>query len=217
MNAAGTPVQAAAAGKVVVAGNDLDAVYGVKPDFYGNLVVQELDQRFQGQPVYVLYGHLQEVIAERGQHLLPGDVLGLVGMSGVAIGHHLHLEVRLGANTYDSTRNPVLWLKPDPGQGVIAGLVLDADGEPVLETPVTFFRAEEPAKWWRQVQTYGRGDAFTPGVTVNPDDQLEENFALGSVPAGDYLVKANINGRDYVRPVTVQPQGIGFVLITPED
>jgi murein DD-endopeptidase MepM/ murein hydrolase activator NlpD len=63
MNPVGTPVLAAAAGKVVVAGNDLETVYGAKPDFYGNLVIQELDQRFNGEPVYVLYGHLSEVVA----------------------------------------------------------------------------------------------------------------------------------------------------------
>ncbi|MGD2207228.1 MAG: hypothetical protein PVH17_10640, partial [Anaerolineae bacterium] len=58
MNPADTPVLAAGAGTVVVAGNDRETVYGLKPDFYGNLVIQELDQRFNGQAVYVLYGHL---------------------------------------------------------------------------------------------------------------------------------------------------------------
>ena len=65
---------------VVVAGNDLETIYGKKPNFYGNLVVQELDHTFQGQPVYVLYGHLSQVNVEVGQHLQPGDVLGRVGM-----------------------------------------------------------------------------------------------------------------------------------------
>jgi len=92
VNPVGTPVLAAAAGRVVVAGTDLEDVYGLKPDFYGNLVVQELDEPFEGQPVYVLYGHLSEVLVAVGQHLDPGEVLGLVGMTGVAIGNHLHLE-----------------------------------------------------------------------------------------------------------------------------
>ena len=204
VNPAGTPVLAAAAGRVVVAGTDLEEVYGLKPDFYGNLVVQELDEPFEGQPVYVLYGHLSEVLVTVGQHLEPGDVLGLVGMTGVAIGNHLHLEVRLGRNDYEHTRNPLLWLRPEPGQGVIAGLLTDAQERPVAETPVTFFRAAEPGKWWRQIQTYANEG-------VNPDPQLGENFALSYVPAGDYLVKAKVGGKTCVQPVTVQAGQIAFV------
>jgi murein DD-endopeptidase MepM/ murein hydrolase activator NlpD len=210
MNPAGTPVLAAAAGTVIVAGNDLETAYGLKPDFYGNLVIQELDQRFQDQPVYLLYGHFSELNVQAGQHIEPGDVIGFVGMTGVAIGNHLHLEVRLGTNRYESTRNPILWLRPEPGQGAIAGLVVDQQGVPVPEVPVTFFRAAEPSKWWRQVQTYANDG-------VNADDQLGENFALGYVPAGDYLVKVKIGDRSYVRPVSVPVGDIGFVLIAAEE
>jgi murein DD-endopeptidase MepM/ murein hydrolase activator NlpD len=210
VNPAGTPVLAAAAGTVIVAGNDLEIAYGLKPDFYGNLVIQELDQRFQDQPVYVLYGHLLEVMAEVGQHVEPGEVVGLVGMTGVAIGNHLHLEVRLGANEYQATRNPVLWLRPDPGQGIIAGSVLDAQGQPLPETPVTFFRAAEPTKWWRQIHTYANRE-------VNGDDQLGESFALAYVPAGEYLVKVKIGEKSTVRPATVVAGQIEFVRIIVEE
>jgi murein DD-endopeptidase MepM/ murein hydrolase activator NlpD len=210
MNPAGTPVLAAAAGTIIVAGNDLETVYGLKPDFYGNLVIQELDQRFQGRPVYLIYGHLSQVTVAAGQHVEPGDVVGLVGMTGVAIGSHLHLEVRLDANDYENTRNPVLWLQPDSGEGVISGLILDAQGQPIPEIPVTFFRAAEPNKWWRQTQTYANEG-------VNADDQLGENFALAYVPAGDYLVKVKIGKKTYVRPAKVEPGGIAFVQITAED
>jgi murein DD-endopeptidase MepM/ murein hydrolase activator NlpD len=206
MNPAGTPALAAAAGTVIVAGNDLETAYGLKPDFYGNLVIEELDQRFEDQPVYLLYGHLSQVLVKEGQHLEPGDWVGLVGMTGVAIGNHLHLEVRLGAADYGSTRNPVLWLRPEPGQGVIAGLVLDTKGQPIPEIPVTFFRAAEPNKWWRQTQTYANEG-------VNSDDQLGENFALGYVPVGDYLVKVKIGEKSYVKPVTVQAGEIAFAQI----
>lgn len=209
MNPAGTPVLAAAAGTVIVAGDDLETVYGLKPDFYGKLVIQELDQRFQDRPVYLLYGHFSQVEVAVGQHLEPGDMVGLVGMTGVAIGNHLHLEVRFGANSYENTRNPVLWLRPEPDQGLIAGLVQDAQGQPIPETPVTFFRAAEPNKWWRQVQTYANEG-------VNADDQLGENFALGYVPAGEYLVKVKIGERSFVKPVVVQAGEIAFVEIVTE-
>ena len=206
MNPAGTPVLAAADGMVIVAGDDKATVYGLEPNFYGNLVIQELDQQFQGRPVYLLYGHMSHVNAQVGQHLDAGDVLGLVGMTGVAIGNHLHLEVRLDANTYQSTRNPALWLRPEPGQGAIAGQLVDAKGRPILETPVTFFRAAEPAKWWRQTQTYGQGD-------INGDDALAENFALPYVPAGEYIVKAKVGDKSYTQRVTVVPGEVAFVQI----
>lgn len=216
-NPVGTPVLAAAAGTVIVAGNDLETVYGVKPDFYGNLVIQELDQKYRDQPVYLLYGHLSEVQVQAGDWLDTGDVLGLVGMTGVAVGPHLHLEVREGTNEYESVRNPLLWLQPEAGEGIIAGLVADQSGQPVPEAPVTFFRAAEPSKWWRQTQTYDAEDIKAPGISLGIDPNLGENFVLGYVPAGDYLVKAKIGAKSYVQPATVEAGGIAFALIAPQE
>ena len=206
MNPAGTQIRAVAGGTVIVAGNDMETVYGLEPDFYGNLVIQELDRRFQGRPVYALYGHMSQVMVQTGQHVEPGDVVGLVGMTGVAVGNHLHLEVRLDRNDYASTRNPALWLRPETGQGIIAGLILDAQGRPIPEIPVTFFRASEPNKWWRQTQTYA-------ATEINADDQLGENFALAYVPAGDYLVKVQVGKKSFVKPVTVRAGDVAFVQI----
>jgi len=205
--AGGTPVAAPAPGTIAVAGNDSKIQYGARLDFYGNLVIVQLDQRFQGRAVYVLFAHLSEVVVQAGQHVETGDVVGLVGGTGAAFGAtHLHVEVRLGDNLYENTRNPVLWLKPQPGCGLIAGLVLDAGGKPVPTVPVSFFRASEPGKWWREILTYAKQE-------VNPDESLGENFALGYVPAGDYLVKVKLGDKTTTRPVTVRPGQIAFVLI----
>jgi hypothetical protein len=157
------------------------------------------------------------VSVQAGQHLVQGDLVGLVGMTGVAIGHHLHLEVRLGSNDYESVRNPLLWLQPEPGQGVIAGLVVDSQGRPALELPVTFFAAAEPNKWWRQTQTYGDWQNHPDAARLPSDDQLAENFALGYVPAGDYLVKVQTGEKSYVQPTSVRPGEIAFVLITTDE
>jgi hypothetical protein len=86
MNPNGTPVLATGSGTVIVAGNDLKTVYGLEPNFYGNLVIEQLDLDFQGQPVYVLYGHMSQLIAKVGQHVEAGDVVGLVGMTGAGAG-----------------------------------------------------------------------------------------------------------------------------------
>ncbi|MGH2521831.1 MAG: peptidoglycan DD-metalloendopeptidase family protein, partial [Anaerolineales bacterium] len=67
VNPADTPVIAAAPGTVIVAGNDSIIAYGPAPKFYGNLVVVKLDQAYDGQPVFNLYGHLKSVAAKVGQ------------------------------------------------------------------------------------------------------------------------------------------------------
>jgi murein DD-endopeptidase MepM/ murein hydrolase activator NlpD len=205
-NPSGTPVLAVASGTVIVAGSDQTEVYGLKPDFYGQLVVVQLDREFHEQPVFVLYGHLSRVIADAGQRVTTGDVLGEVGMTGVAIGPHLHFEVRVGANTYADTRNPELWLKPLPGHGTIAGQLLDAQGDPIPEAIINFHRAEEPDKRWREACSY-------PSDEVNPDEEWGENFVMGDVPAGSYILKTSVNGRLTTQEVTVEAGKTSFVIM----
>lgn len=208
-NPTGTPVLAVAAGQVIVAGDDAKTAYGPHTDFYGQLVVVKLDRRFHGQPVYTLYAHLSEVSTEVGQRVSPGDVLGAVGMTGVALGPHLHFEVRVGANTYDHTRNPELWLKPFPGYGTIAGRVMDAQGKPIPQALILLHKAEAPDQPWRETESYGPG--------VNPDDDWDENFLFGDVPAGSYLVKTVIEGLVYTREVEVKAGKTAFVSIKAVD
>ena len=205
-NPIGTAVLAVAPGTVVVAGTDQVEVHGPKPDFYGQLVVVQLDREFHEQPVFVLYGHLSRVMADVGQWVMTGDVLGEVGMTGVAIGPHLHFEVRVGANTYTDTRNPELWLKPLPGHGTIAGQLLDAQGNPIPEAIINFHRGEEPDKRWHEACSYASDE-------VNPDDEWGENFAMGDVPAGSYVLKTGIAGRLYIHKVTVEAGKTSLVII----
>ena len=206
VNPSGTPVLAAGAGTVIVAGDDLTVVYGRETNYYGNLVIVELDRRYHGQPVYTLYGHLSEVLVREGQHVEPGQVIGEVGATGVAIGPHLHFEVRVGSNTWGATRNPELWLKPFPGQGTLAGRLVDAQGDFIPATLITVHRAESPDKRWRETWTY------FPKL-VNPDDEWGENFVLGDVPAGDYILKTTVEGRLYTVPVSVTAGETTFVVI----
>ena len=205
-NPIGTAVLAVASGTVIVAGTDQTEVYGLKPDFYGQLVVVQLDREFHEQPVFVLYGHLSKVTARAGQRVTTGDVLGEVGMTGVAIGPHLHFEMRVGANTYADTRNPELWLKPLPGHGTIAGQLLDPQGNPIPEATINFHRGEEPDKRWREACSYASDE-------VNPDDEWSENFVMGDVPAGPYVLKTRIAGRLYIQEVTVEAGKTSLVII----
>jgi len=79
----GTPIMAAAKGRVTFAGN--------RGDGYGNVV--EVDH---GYGYSTLYGHASQLLVTRGQEVARGDVIALVGATGIATGPHLHYEVRVG-------------------------------------------------------------------------------------------------------------------------
>jgi len=205
-NPFGTQVVAPARGRVIAAGADDRTVYGERIGFYGQLVIIQLEQEYRGQKVHVLYGHLSQVHVHFLQEVDEGDIIGEVGMSGVAIGPHLHLEVRVGENAYQDTRNPELWLRPLPGKGTIAGRLLDSQGQPIPQHPITFYNQGPLDQRWQDVITY-------PSSEVNADEEWGENFVLGDVPVGDYLVKTSVNGHVYTAEVSVTEGEISLVLI----
>jgi hypothetical protein len=79
----GTPVFAAADGRVVYAGN------GVRG--YGNLVVIK-----HAGDLLTAYAHNSVLLVSEGRPVRAGDRIALVGQSGHATGPHLHFEVRSG-------------------------------------------------------------------------------------------------------------------------
>jgi murein DD-endopeptidase MepM/ murein hydrolase activator NlpD len=209
-NPSGTQVLAPAEGRVIVAGADDRTVYGERVGFYGQLVVIQLQREYRGAKVYVLYGHLSKVNVDFLQRVRAGDVVGEVGMTGVAIGPHLHVEVRVGDNSYAATRNPELWLRPLPGKGTIAGRLIDSQGQPMPEQSITFYRRESPDLRWQDVTTY-------PATDVNSDQEWEENFVLGDVPVGDYVAKAYVSGHLYTAQVSVSEGETSLLTIQTED
>jgi murein DD-endopeptidase MepM/ murein hydrolase activator NlpD len=214
-NASGTPVLAAADGLVVVAGNDSGTIYSLQAKFYGNLIV--LEHRFSGidQAVFTLYGHLSKVDVQTGQTVQSGDKIGEVGSTGFAIGSHLHFEVRLGKNDYDSTRNPVLWLKPLTEQdgnslGVIAGRLVNAQGNLIHATDVNiqyFPDLNGPQAAAYQVETYAPEQH-----SVNGDDDWSENFTMGDLPAGNYRISLVWGGKVYDHWLVVMPGKVTFFI-----
>ena len=69
---------------------------------YGNLV--EIDH---GQGIQTRYGHLSQRIAQAGQRVHRGDLIGLMGSTGRSTGSHLHYEVRIDGRAV----NPVPFLQ----------------------------------------------------------------------------------------------------------
>lgn len=83
----GAPVQTTAGGVVSFAGISAG---------YGNLVVVD-----HGHGITSYYGHLSAIQASVGQSLRRGDVIGLVGSTGMATGPHLHWEIRRDGTAVD--------------------------------------------------------------------------------------------------------------------
>lgn len=78
----GTPIYATADGIVQRAGWNNGG--------YGNLV--EINH---GQGIQTRYGHMSRVVAEAGQRVHRGDLIGYMGSTGRSTGSHLHYEVRI--------------------------------------------------------------------------------------------------------------------------
>jgi murein DD-endopeptidase MepM/ murein hydrolase activator NlpD len=205
-NPHGTPIVAVAPGTVIYAGPDIQLPVGPWPDFYGQAVIIA-HEPWQEQPVYTLYGHVSQVFVSEGQSVEAGQPIAEVGQLGVALGPHLHLEVRVEDGlSYENTRNPDLWVRPDRSFGVVAGRVVDYQNYYVPQQLVTLHRANEPSRFWRQTFTY-------PDNVVNADDGYGETFTFSDVPEGEYLVKTFFDGRQLTVPITVTNQTTTFVLL----
>ena len=87
--ATGTPIKATGDGRVVSAG---------RKGGYGNAVVIQ-----HGQKYSTLYGHMSRFASgiTAGTHVTQGQIIGYVGMTGLATGPHLHYEFRVNGRHVD--------------------------------------------------------------------------------------------------------------------
>ncbi len=75
----GTPILAAAGGKVIFVGWEQG---------YGKLIILD-----NGHGVKTKYGHCSAFLVKKGELVHQGDIIGKVGRTGDATGPHLHFEV----------------------------------------------------------------------------------------------------------------------------
>ena len=96
----GTRVKVTADGVVSVVG---------KQNGYGNVIMVNHQGRYT-----TVYGHLSRYAQglHKGQHVAQGEVIGYVGMTGLATGPHLHYEFRVGGQQHDPLRVALPDAKP---------------------------------------------------------------------------------------------------------
>ena len=191
----GTDVLAAAPGTVVWAGIGLYTGSSISlKDPYGLAVAIRHDFGYKNQPLYTIYAHMEEIDVTVGQWLNTGQVLGKVGSTGNATGPHLHFEVRLGEDSFYSTRNPVLWMAPPQGYGILVGRVMADYGTTLKNYLVLLKNVDTDTKYL--VYTYA-SDA-----TIHSDAYYNENLVLGNLPSGVY--ELNVQYAGYNHPVNIQ-------------
>jgi hypothetical protein len=184
---AGTPLVAVAAGTIYYAGNDLDL---------------QLAQSWNGRAVFALYGHLDQIAVQTGQPVAAGETLGTVGATGVALGPHPHLEVRLDfPESYWDTRNPELWLAPAPGTGTLALRVTNAAGFFLPGLRVSFMCSDGAQRF---MDTYWYSG-------VNPDDVYFENAAMMNLPPGFCGFELTVAGQTVTGSARVEAGTVSFV------
>ena len=116
--ACGTPVKAAKAGTVTMAGGFTG---------YGNRVVID-----HGSGVVTTYNHLTSYAAAVGLKVQQGQIIGYVGSTGMSTGCHLHFEVMVGGAFVDPA--PYLDLAPAPKVVIPAAVPPRSD---IIPSPAT--------------------------------------------------------------------------------
>jgi murein DD-endopeptidase MepM/ murein hydrolase activator NlpD len=92
----GARIHAVGAGVVIGAG------YLADEGGYGQIVLIR-----HADGVITAYAHTSRMFVHAGQHVVAGEVIGLVGATGHVTGPHLHFEVRI----HGVKVNPVPWLR----------------------------------------------------------------------------------------------------------
>jgi murein DD-endopeptidase MepM/ murein hydrolase activator NlpD len=133
----------------------------------------------EGGRVFTLYGHLNTIEVQAGQSVAMGQPIGTVGATGIALGSHLHFEVRLGnPDDYFAVRNPELWLAPLGGTGLLVGRVVNKDGALVGGVRIGI------ANRSNTFPTYSYADP-----ALRSDPAYNENFAMNDLRVGCYVAR----------------------------
>lgn len=204
------PVYAAGEGRVIWSGYGLYLGGYREDDPYGISVVIKHSYGYRGMPLYTVYAHLAETLTEEGAIVQAGDVIGTIGETGHTTGPHLHFEVRVGANDFYSTYNPLLWTAPPRGWGILVGRIESTYGQ-LLKDQAVFVHSktdgeieeEEEDQVWRGKTYYNTHD-------INVDPYYRENFVLGNLPAGTYQINIPYIWKTFSQVIEIKPGQVTY-------
>jgi len=112
----------------VPAANSGVVVFAAPLTIYGNTVVVD-----HGLGLQTLYGHLSSIEVKEGDQVKQGQALGRTGITGLAVGDHLHYEVLIGGVSV----TPVEWWD--------GRWIRDHIGRPLREANIPLLQSEFPA------------------------------------------------------------------------
>jgi hypothetical protein len=209
-NDVGSTVRATGAGEVIFASTE-ENPYFQSTTSYGNVVVIEHSFGWKGQPLWTLYAHLQVALVQEGDIVEAGQPIALSGNTGRSTGPHLHYEIRLGENHYGNSVNPVLWMVPYVGRGVIAGR-LETQRSNLIDDQTITLRSFATGSIEATTTTYVFLDTLDD---VNSDPNWNENFTFADVPEGRYEVFTSYEGQRISKIVEVVEGITTFVELKP--
>jgi murein DD-endopeptidase MepM/ murein hydrolase activator NlpD len=163
--------------------------------------VLKCDTKVDTTTIYAHYHHQHEIFKKVGDRVNRGDRIGTIGKKGNVTNEHLHFEVAVSArdsarDSISTTRNSELWVQPLPGCGTIVGNLVDRDGNNVPGARIYGITKPVPTETpFSFAETYmGK---------VHPSEIYGENFVIGDVPEGDYILTYEFSSWKY--KVHVEP------------
>ena len=85
-------------GTKILAANSGTVITAAYNDGYGNYVMVD-----HGGGIVTLYAHSSQLLVKKGDKVLRGQAIALVGSTGMSTGAHLHFEVRYNGNYQEPT------------------------------------------------------------------------------------------------------------------
>jgi len=152
--------------------------------------------------VYAHYHHQFQILKKVGQRVKRGDEIGRIGKKGNVTNEHLHFEVSLStiddSNKESYTHNPELWVETLPETGTIVGVLIDSNNNPIPGARIYGVTKPVPTE-----SPFSFAETYQD--KVHPDEFYKENFVIGDVPEGEYILHTVAEGKSSVVRVVVEP------------
>ncbi len=211
-NPIGTPVRASGPGTVLFSSVDEQDLYPSSAG-YGIVIVIEHDFVWDGNILWTLYAHLDQTLVRPGDRVEMGQVIALSGNTGRSSGPHLHFEVRIGREAplgYGDTQNPVLWMAPYYGHGTLAGRFISERGNLIDNQAITLRNLDTGRVYTTTTYTF---DGTINQVRNDP--RWNENFVIGDLPQGRYIVFVERDGQRVSETVEIFEGMTSFIELAP--